>query len=105
MLDEGAVDLDGVDGKAPEIFKRTHARPEIVEADAAASLARLADELFGSSEIGDCGGFGDLEADAGMRRPGFIDDGVDEIPKLRIAQGLRRQVEASVSAPDFSAGP
>ncbi len=73
--------LMAVDGKAPQIFERAHAGAEIVEADAAAPLARLAHELFGGVEIGDRGGLGDLEADARMRRPGLGDDGVDEVPQ------------------------
>ena len=57
--------------------KRLRYSNELMPAPKSSRLTRqrrsraLRDELFGGVEIGDGGGFGDLEADAGMRRPGL----------------------------------
>ena len=44
IADEGAVDLDGVDGERLKVAQRGEAGAEIVERDAAAEIAQRADE-------------------------------------------------------------
>ena len=70
VADKPAVYLQDVDSKVLEVRKRTQARAEIIERNAAAVLAQSADELLGFRQVGHGGGFSEFETERGGRQAG-----------------------------------
>ncbi len=64
---ERAVDLDGIDAQRLQMPQRGEAGAEIVERDAAAEIAKRADEAHGFLDVIERRGLGDLDHRAGWR--------------------------------------
>src|ERR1022692_2992713 len=64
--DEGAIELQLVDGEAAEVSERCEACPEVVNRDAHAKIAELVDGATAAVEVADDRRLGDLH---GQRRP------------------------------------
>src|SRR5690606_14057361 len=61
VLYEQAVDLEEIHRQAAQITERGKPGTEIVQGELAPALAQALDKMFGALQVGDHGGFGDLE--------------------------------------------
>ena len=61
--DDAAVDLEEVDVQVTQVAERGKPGAEVVDGEAHTKLRQRGDEPSGGAEVGDSGGFGDLEPD------------------------------------------
>ncbi len=95
--DEGAVDLQIVHRKLPQVVVRGKSRPEIVDRKGVPQTLEIPDEIFHQAHVLDGLPLGDLEGDAvgGNRKAGHgLHDPVGEIGG---GHGKRRHVEEELS--------
>ena len=88
------VDLQVVHRQRLQVCEGREARAEIVEREAAAEVAELADEGGRAREVRDRGGLGDLEAHAFGRRLGACELLHHEVGERGVAEAHAGEVDA-----------
>ena len=91
VFDEFAVDLDVVEWEVFEVVEGAEAGAEVVEREAAAVVAEVLREGLGVGDVGDGGGFGDLEDQVGSDRRSWPQPIVDRLQESWGRRGICRR--------------
>ena len=93
--DEAAVDLDVVDVEVVEVAERAEPGAEIVEGEAAAQVAHLADETLRALAVAHDAGFGDFQAQVLRREAAAAQARGQVVGEVLVGQGGAAQVDAA----------
>ncbi len=99
MADEGAVDLDLVEGEGLERRERRVAGAEIVHGDGDAEALELPQNGQGAAHIVDDDRFRDLQFEPGRRQARLGQDGEDPLGEVRLLELERREVHGDLEGP------
>ena len=92
-LHEDAIDLEKVHRQPFEIRERRQAAAEVVQGEAATEIFQGVDKTQGVVQIGDGGGFGDLEAEFLVERLPVRQAPHQIVQQLVVAQRMAGQVD------------